>query len=451
MASDRPRTTRRAFLATGALVLGAGCSSTSNVSDDPATTTAPTTTEAPTETSTPEPTEEPETEETETDSGPTPRTEEQPANVNPAYQGTFTRHGRMVDNVEDLSRWGTANGGTLVADIVTKFSGTQSMHFEGTGRSVIYGDFEDDPIDLSDSDVSLAMNFHEPSNATAVYLIAQAPDPDNLVMYKRFLNGKRDIGWERQDLAPTSVVGDPDLSEVTRLLVSVVADDGQPVSFHLDDIRAHPKPEKAKVIFRFDDTQASHYDDYYPVLNEYGYPGIEAVVQTNVAPSRLSHEKLQELQSSGWDLCNHTTKHQNITELSEAELRADIEEMDEWFADHDMAAGDDMHILTYGAYDGASIDVLSEHFDLVFGGGSPTNYNLTNPMSVGSFDAEHGIEATKDMIDDVVEHQSLLVLMFHNKYSREEFAEIVDYVAANDDKLDVISGSDLRDHLASLE
>ena len=78
-----------------------------------------------------------------------------------------------------------------------------------------------------------------------------------------------------------------------------------------------------------------------------------------------------------------------------------------------------------------------------------TNYNLSNPLTVKSVNAEEGIEETKNVIDTVAEQRSLGVLVFHDGYTCKEFAEIAEYVAANNDRTDVISGSDLSEHVQS--
>lgn len=150
------------------------------------------------------------------------------------------------------------------------------------------------------------------------------------------------------------------------------------------------------------------------------------------------------MQDAGWDLCHHTTDHQNITQLSPAELRRDIEAMSDWFAANGIERGTDMYAHTYGAYDAKSLDVLGEYFAVGFADGRTTNYSVIAPLTVGGFNAEKG------MIDRVAEHRSLGVLMFHKQYSRAEFRELVEYVASKGDSIDVISGSDLRDHLATL-
>jgi len=447
MVNDRPTTTRRKFVATGALLMGAGCVSPTDESrdqDDKRTTrtpeSTPTATEEPTETATEESTESEPVEDRTTDVEP---------DVTPAYQGVFIQSGRTVDNFETLDRWTVRKGGTAEVDTDQRFAGRQSLSYEGTGRTVVVGDYRANPIDLTDEDISLAAKFEEPIDVQPTfYVVGEAPDHDNQVLFGTPYDGNKAAGWQRFDLAPIDTDGDPDLTDIRELKLVVNASDDTAVKFNVDDLRAHPKPDSGKIIFRFDDSHERHYTDYFPVLQDHGYSAIEAVVKQSVGHSdRLSVQQLLELQEAGWDLCNHTTKHQNIRHLSDGELRRNVREMNDWFDQYGIEQGTDMHVYTFSAYDGQSLDVLSEHFEMAFGGGGATNYSLTNPLTVNSFNAESGIEETKELLDRVASNRSLAVLMFHDEFSRAEFREIVEHVAANDDRLDVISGSDLKEHV----
>lgn len=445
MVNDQPTTTRRKFVATGALLMGAGCTSRTDGSEDQDGKR----TSEPTTTTTEEPTETATEESAESESEPVEdRTADLKPNVAPAYQGAFVQSGRTVDNFETLDHWTVRKGGTAEADADHRFTGTTSLAYEGTGRTVVVGDYRADPLDLTDEDISLAAKFDEPIDTQPTfYVIGEAPDHNNQVLFGTPYDGNKAAGWQRFDLAPVDTDGDPDLTDIRELKLVVNPSDDTTVKFNVDDLRAHPKPDRGKVIFRFDDSHECHYTDYFPVLQEHGYPGIEAVVKQSVGHSdRLSVQQLLEFQEAGWDLCNHTTKHQNIRHLSDDELRRNIREMNDWFDQYGIEQGTDMHIYTFGAYDGQSLDVLSDHFKMAFGGGGATNYSLTNPLTINSFNAESGIEDTKELLDRVASNRSLTVLMFHDGYSRSEFREIVEHVA-NDDRLDVISGSDLKEHV----
>lgn len=444
MVSDRPSTTRRTFLATSGALLGAGCASPTNVDEsNTATRTTTKTTSTPTETAT-------ETDaETETPTPADGRRVDTDPSVTPDYMGRFIPGGRMVDNFEDLTRWTVKEGGELKADPGRKFAGVQSLKYEGTGRVVLTGDYRADPIDIEGEDISFGAYFDKPSDGQPRFqLTAYAPDYDNRIVFSHPSLSTKDAGWQRIDIAPRATFGSPDLADVRELRLSMNVSDDSTARFWFDDLRAHPKPEKGKVIFRFDDTHRIQYTDYYPVLAEHDYQGMLSIVKRALGRAdRVAVKEALELQDEGWDMINHMTEHQNITELSNAQLERDIAEMNDMFDRYGFERGTDMHTYTYGAYDGRTLDVLKDHFEVAFGGGAPTNYNLTNPMIVGSYNAEAGIDSTKQMLDRTANHRSLLVLMFHDRYDREEFERIVNYIA-DEDRLEVITGTDLKRRLA---
>lgn len=447
MNGKKSTTTRRAFLATSALLLGAGCVERSGAAGDQTPAATPTTTAR-----APSPTETTPTEST--DQKPLTvedRTTDLDPDVTPLYQGAFIADGDTLDNFENLESWNVRKGGRIRADSTRRFTGTQSLTYEGTGRTIIGGEFQADPLDLREADLSLAARFQQPADRQPTFwVIGEAPDHENQILFKTPYAADKQTGWQRYDLAPCETQGSPDLADIRRLKIAVHPSDDVPVKFNIDDLRAHPKPDRGKLVFRFDDSSAIHYDDYFPVLQNYGYPGIEGIVKETVINDHgLSLQEVVELHEAGWDLCNHTTAHHNIRELSDTELRHDIQEMIDWFDRAGIKQRLDMHIHTYGAYDGASLSILDDYFDVAFAGGGATNYSLTNPLTISSFDAESGIEETKALIDRVATHRSLGVLMFHDQYSRAEFAEIVNYVATNEDQLDVITGRDLNKQLRS--
>lgn len=382
------------------------------------------------------------------------RTAEVDPDVDPPYNGQFVRSGHPIDNLETVDHWTTWAGGEVQADPDVRFSGTRSLGFEGSGYSVAVGRYLADPVDLTDADLSLAANFEEPPDGVRLfYVAAEAPNSDNQLVWRGQYTAAN-VRWQRHDLAPFDVEGDPDLSDVRRLKVIVNApEDELPVSFNVDDLRAHPRPDRGKLIFRFDDCHAIHREEYFPVLEEHGYPGVEAVTRASVSvnkENRLSVVELLELQDAGWDLANHMTARRNVASLSEDELRADVQEMNDWFEEYDIERGTNVFVYPYGTYDETSLRVISEHFDLGLALGDTTNYSLSNPMTVPSYPAEAGIDPTKDRIDRVAEYSSLGILQFGAQYDREEFEEIVEYVAERDDRIDVITATDLVDHVGSL-
>lgn len=409
---------RRGLLAAGAAVGLAGClRSASRAGTDPATPAA-----------------------RRTDAPPVYR-RDQPVDPTPAYRGRFVGGGAVVDNVETTAHW----SGDVAADGSRYFGGSQSLRFEGRGRAVATDDYADRPLDLTDRDLSLAYYPDRPDAQPTLFVDLFAPDLDNRLQLARPYVGNWSLGWQRLDVGPHAVVGDPDLSSVTKLRLAVTHDR---IRGWVDDFRAHPKPDRGAVVFRFDDTDAHHYTDYRPVLERYGYPGVEAVVPQYVGTDgHLDREALTTLDAAGWDLADHTYDHRNVRDLPPAQLRATLERSDRWFADHGFEAG--AFVYPYGAYDAAALSVLGDRFDLAFCGGGVANVAVTNPLTVASWNADAPLRATRRRIDRAATHRSLLVLMVHT-LAAGKFEQVVEHVHSKRSALDVLTARGLLDRARAL-
>ena len=435
MEDDSSGKSRRAFLVTGALTVAGGCIS-SRVGDRSAETPERPRSAAGTPTATPVGTP------TETSTAtPTPE-------VVPPYRGAYRRVGGLVDDVSDLSLW--SGVGTVRADGDARFRGEQSLYYENDTKLRLQRSFAaDDPLDLTDRALSFAAWCERPVTVQPTLVVtAHAPDADNRVFMRTPYNANKDAGWQRYDTAISEVEGSPDLSNVRELHFGAWAD-GETFRFHLADLRTHPKPDRGKVIFRFDDSHRHHYTDYFPILERYGYPGIAAIVKQAIGrDDRLTVAQMRELREAGWDMCNHMVHHDRITDLSDEELRANIDEMDAFFEEVGAPEGKDLAVLTYGGYDGRSLDCMADNFDLVFGGEGLGNYTLTNPALVSGVDVDGDLEKALELVDDAARSRSLAIPVVH-KFDAGKFERLVEHVHELDEagSLDVITGSDLHEHL----
>lgn len=427
------KNTRRAFLAAGALAVAGGCVGSDERGRLRKT---PNRRPPPTETASGTPTP------TETPAG-TPV-----ADVVPPYRGAYRRAGTLVDDVSDLSPW--SGVGTVRADGDARFRGEQSLYYENDTKLRLQRSFDaDDPLDLTDRALSFAARCERPATVQPTLVVtAHAPDGDNRVFMRTPYNANKRAGWQRYDTAISEVEGTPDLSNVRELHFGAWAD-GETFRFHLADLRTHPTPDRGKVIFRFDDSHRHHYTDYFPILERYGYPGIEAVVKQAIGRTdRLTVPQIRELREAGWDMGNHMVHHDRITDLSDEELRANVDEMDAFFEEIGAPEGKELAVLTYGGYDGRSLDCLADRFTLVFGGEGLGNYDLTNLALVSGVGVDGDLEKALELVDDAARSRSLAIPVVHH-LETEKFERLVERVHELDEagRIDVISATDLREHL----
>lgn len=86
-----------------------------------------------------------------------------------------------------------------------------------------------------------------------------------------------------------------------------------------------PLPEA--VLFQFDDAAASVYERAFPILQAAGFPATAyaATVWMNAA-NWVNVAQYQEMYAAGWDVGCHTTNHVDLTELTQAQQEAEIDD-----------------------------------------------------------------------------------------------------------------------------
>lgn len=362
----------------------------------------------------------------------------------PPYRGRFIDGGRELDNFGDLSHW----SGDIAPAANRHFTGSQSLKLHSAANeATAVADYSANPLDLRGVDLSFAYSPDLPSRQPSMYVDLLAPNRDNRLQFRWTYHGYNDLGWQRLDIAPLETTGKPDLSQVEKVQITI---DAVRVRAWIDDFRAHPAPDAGKVILRFDDTHEHHYTDYFPLLSEYGYSGIEAVVLNDVGQNdQLSVAQMQEMQSAGWEMISHTTGHDDVTKLSEAALRKNLKTVKGWLTKHGFERSAKYLIYPYNNYDGKSLSVLDDYVDMAFAGGGLTNVAVTNPLTIASVDAEESLTRTLKAIDRAAKHRQLLVLMFH-VIDTHQLETILDHIRDKGDQLDVINASQLQDELSRL-
>ncbi|MBX4196708.1 polysaccharide deacetylase family protein [Candidatus Pacearchaeota archaeon] len=87
-------------------------------------------------------------------------------------------------------------------------------------------------------------------------------------------------------------------------------------------------PSKPVIIY-FDDGWRSVYDNAYPIMQQYGFKGTEAVVSNYAngvqgGPSYMHWPELKQLQDSGWEITSHGMSHTDMLTFSESNFRKQL-------------------------------------------------------------------------------------------------------------------------------
>lgn len=79
------------------------------------------------------------------------------------------------------------------------------------------------------------------------------------------------------------------------------------------------------VTFWFDDGPSTDYTDLYPLFEAQGEVGaLSIITDTADAESGITYAQALEMQTSGWEITNHTKDHTNLTTLTEAQIEAEL-------------------------------------------------------------------------------------------------------------------------------
>ena len=305
---DQNRTERRAFLATVAAAgVGlAGCSSITGGGSD-SSTNSPTGSATSTATSTSEA-----TSTDESNQSSQPKDPDDPGGYKPMQEKAAT--------FEDLTYWQTHAGVKLNADTSTVYQGTQSARIEGRSGT-IQRNFPV-PIDLSNKDISLAMNIEGPvPNNFAIYLYDTGGNATRLI---QGYHGRHPKGWIR--INPSIDKAGADMSSITRMLITI-GGSGENKKYWIDDIRFQDKTsDKAQVMFTFDYITRSVYEVAFPEMKKRGIKGAVSVPGDNVGNAdRLTVDELKELKNAGWEITSMSNSFEPLYGQSERVQRQRME------------------------------------------------------------------------------------------------------------------------------
>lgn len=425
MTREDEETTRRAVLgglASAGLIGAAGCAGSAS---SPSTTTKRTTQQTTSRTTT------------------NTTTTSQPADVADT---------EVLSDFEDLSRWSVETG-SMEADSSMTYSGSQSArltHENGTVRIT-----RDVDMDMSSENLSLAFRMESSGNAV-VQVGLHAPDAENKLTLGEGVRQESSGNWFRLDVGARDVAGLPELESVKKVEVRVRGG-GPDTKFWVDDLRRVPSPEDGYAVLFFDDGLESAYTEAYSVLQERDMPATIPVITDRVGDEGyVTMDQLDEVASNGWNVCSHTSTHENLENISRLTAEREIVNAKQWLVDHGFETGARWLVYPYGGFSEAVTDFARDHHDLAFrymGTRSVGSGRITQEMTASRGDASD-IDIAKRMVDLGDLYSDIEMFTFHDVgtggeglgVTRSQFEEFVNYL--QDSSLKVVTPetvySDLR-------
>lgn len=300
--------------------------------------------------------------------------------------GAPVSYGTVIEDFEDLSRWGTL-GGSKHADEQTVYAGSQSARIEAQKSADVGGIFRafPDGLDLSTHDLSAAVKLEQPKAGSSrrITAVALAPGYSDRIEMKRYLADPLDE-WVRVDFGVTGDAGTPDLADVQELRIEVLTGGGEQVTFWVDDLRKVPKPDQGFAIFQFDNTLASHYKNVLPIMQKKGYPAVEGVVPSAVnSEGYLSGGQLREMRDAGWDIVSQPQHPRPLPAYSKRKQRRFIENAHDYLAAKGFQDGAKHMIAPYHQMSGETVDIASEFHETAYMfGACPTPVGVTGSHTI---------------------------------------------------------------------
>lgn len=188
----------------------------------------------------------------------------------------------------------------------------------------------------------------------------------------------------------------------------------------------------AKVVLTFDHISPSIFDTAAPILREYDYPALLAVVADRVSGGEI--EQLRDLQEQGWEIGSHSlTKHPAFTELSRDELVRQARGSKEWLVEHGFARRGGSIVYPYGAADQRVADGVRPYYAVGFWGGD----HMDDPLLYGRVNGDE-VERTKRAVAEAAETDGTVVVMYHtvgadnDRVTTAGFRETMAYVERRD-------------------
>lgn len=367
-----------------------------------------------------------------------------------------------INDCEDISEWKLSWGMKINLDTVNYVEGEKGIKLTaddgGTGH---YYEFKE-PMDISNHHTECDIYIYNITNLNRIVISYYEQNQSKQVyLNSRTLYHSLDAGWNRLHLSRANFVYEngADYSswmQIKRIRLSICANENSTVSATFDNIRAVPDFIRGGVLsLRFDDSWVSYYTEAKTRMDVYGYPGIAATITGLIQENRthlLSLSDLREMQDSGWDIISHCHNSQGrLDTKNELERRLELSESKLWLLENGFERGAEYIALPNHAWDDEIIELVKEYYS---GCMTHTGGHETVPPSdpykiiVMPIQKNTSVDDVKSWIDDCVENDSWLILLFHNlvkdpirytEYDIEDFQNILDYINEKNVRVETMS------------
>ena len=375
--------------------------------------------------------------------------------------------GASIGSFGNPGLWSPENDATTIsAETANVYRGTQSLAIssKATANADIYRQLPE-AIDLRKRDLSIALRMETSMNTAVGFGISaiSTTEPYTSVSLSRFLKPSHHREWIRVDLgSSTETMSDAstveeELSAIDRLRIRLYTAENRSTSYY-DDMRFVPSGDGAKVIFIFDDAQDSIYNKAFPLMEQYGIPGVLPVIPNLIGEAGfMTQAQIDEAFAAGWEIIGHSERSFLNDIATESEAKSEFESVKSYLLSNGYAAGSRFFVWPYGHHNAEQLKIASEYWNMAFAadadGHGNNPHTVTSPLSIHR-SRPSSLKRLKADIDRAVRFNEVVPITIHNiskggptSMSSADFEELLSYVNQLGDAVDVWQISDWWSYL----
>lgn len=256
--------------------------------------------------------------------------------------------------------------------------------------------------------------------------------------------------WKPQTLlisSPSQTSGTPPTPTTTHTVIKMrcAANAGESPSYYICPVYANVQA-KPQITVVLDDGYSTDYTAAYPYMQARGIVGSCAVDMTG-SPN-MTVPQMLEMQAAGWSMHNHTANHTNLSTITAAEIRVELETCRSYLRTNGLDSGRSVFVLPFGSRNATVDATVAEYYpytavsDAGEYNGTPIWFGFPNPSQIDrvSMDVPTSSSTTIGRINAAVARGNSMIVYGHNPTT-----------GAVSGNLDVDTFKPIMDHLYRLK
>lgn len=166
------------------------------------------------------------------------------------------------------------------------------------------------------------------------------------------------------------------------------------------------------IILTFDDGWSSQYEAYKQ-LKQFNFKGTLYIISSFIdKEDRLTLDNLKDMYNNGWDICNHTVHHDNLTKVSTEEAYDEIYGCSAWILGHGFTRDMGYKHFAYpeGGYNDNIINILKKQ-DFLTARSTNSGSDTANLLELGRASL-YGM-TKKNIRDFILSDKKLIIVNIH--------------------------------------